>query len=149
MYEHLTRAAQAVVKGAGIYADELGQEYVGTEHVLLAIAAQRGDGAAQLLARHRVGITALREKIEQLVKDQLSDDLVLGSLPSTLHLQHMMTHAIEWSRKLKRTQVNTRHLLLAVIEEQHSVARVALLELGVDLDALRKDLLTPKPAKGT
>ena len=47
MYEHLSRRVDHVIKLANNIAREFEQEYVGTEHVLLAIAREGGGmGAA-------------------------------------------------------------------------------------------------------
>ena len=140
MYERLSHVAEKVVMRAEIFADELGQEYVGTEHLLLAMMVQDKQDTGQILTRFGLTATTLRTRVEQLIKEQLSDSFVVGTLPSTPHLQHVMANGVKWARRLKADAVGTRHLLLAVIEEEGSVGQAALEDLGVDLDKLKTDL---------
>lgn len=141
MYEHLTSEAQQVIKQAEELAEDFEQEYVDTEHILLGIATLESGPTAKLLARYGGTSTELGAKIRQLVKEEMSDSFILGPLPSAPHLQSVLARAIEWTRKLEDKQVGTRHLLLAVIGEEGSVAYIALKELGVDLAELQKELL--------
>lgn len=141
MYEHLTSEAQRVIKQAEELAEDFEQEYVDTEHILLGIATLGSGPTAKLLARYGGTSTELGAKIRQLVKEEMSDSFILGPLPSAPHLQSVLARAIEWTRKLEDKQVGTRHLLLAVIGEEGSVAYIALKELGVDLAELQKELL--------
>jgi len=140
MFEHLTAKARNAIKLADRMAKQFGQDYVGTEHILLGIMMEgTGQGARQLQA-HGVDMDKLKQHIEQIVHKMDHDDLVLGRLPSTPHLQNVVTNAIEQAQKLKHPVICTEHLLLALLKEKGSVAYVALQDLGVDLQALRSDL---------
>ncbi|NLX03594.1 MAG: hypothetical protein GXY33_00465 [Phycisphaerae bacterium] len=140
MYERLSADAQKAMKRAKGIADEMGQEYMGTEHILLALAVSKAGQTSDILQRHGATPSALRVKIEALIREQLSDSVVTGSLPTTPHLQKVMTHAIEHARRAKRKTVETSDLLTALIEARGSVARVALEEVGVDLEQLKEEI---------
>jgi ATP-dependent Clp protease ATP-binding subunit ClpA len=52
MFERFTTAARQTVVGAQDEARQLHQNWVGTEHLLLALLAQEGSASAAVLARH-------------------------------------------------------------------------------------------------
>lgn len=147
MYEHLSRRVDQVIKLANHIAREYEQEYVGTEHVLLAIARE-GTGMGARILRDR-GIT--EEKIEaevrKLIKDSMEDTWVFGRLPGTPHFKNVIAHAIEAARELKSKEVCTEHLLLGLMAEKGSVGYAALKALGLNTRALREDVLKSAPAR--
>lgn len=141
MYRRLSAEARKIVERAESCAGELGQEYIGTEHVLLALVADTDHAVGKALAERGVQAPAVRKAVEDLVRPQVSDDVVLGHLPISPHLTKVMQAAIERAETLNVGKVAAEHLLLAIIREHGSVARAALDDLGVDLDALEKELL--------
>lgn len=60
-----TRRAKTVVELALDEAGALGHSWLGTEHVLLGLLAERGGRAAQLLADHGVSLDAARAAVRQ------------------------------------------------------------------------------------
>lgn len=136
-----SRRVAEVIKLANVIAREYEQEYVGTEHVLLAIQREgRGIGAA-VLARRGVTADALRNQVDQLVKKQLEETWVFGRLPGTPHFKNVIATAIEQCQELKSREVCTEHILLALSREKGSVAFKALQALGLKYDDIRKDVL--------
>src|SRR5713101_1389752 len=59
--QYLSKASNEVLKRSFDEAEQFKDEYVSTEHLLLALAAGRRDAAAQLLERHQVTREALLE----------------------------------------------------------------------------------------
>lgn len=136
-----SRRVSEVIKIANLVAREYDQEYVGTEHVLLAIQQEgTGIGAAVLDKR---GITAqkLRDEVDKLVKKQLEETWVFGRLPGTPHFKNVMATAINQCQELEAKEVCTEHLLLALLKERGSVAHNALKNLGLSIERIRDDVL--------
>ncbi len=130
-----------VIKLANQVAREYDLEYVGTEHLLLAIQREgTGVGAAVLTKR---GITEgdLADAIEALAKKQLEETWVFGRLPGTPHFRNVMSIAVEQCQQLESREVSTEHLLLALLKEHGSVACNALKSLGVLYDDARAAVL--------
>lgn len=63
MFERFSESARQVVRGAGQYAQELGAERIGTEYLLLALAADRSGPAGRALRGLGVDAAGLREEI--------------------------------------------------------------------------------------
>jgi ATP-dependent Clp protease ATP-binding subunit ClpC len=141
MLRHLDKDADAVIKLANVIAREFEQEYVGTEHILLALLRHNAGLGAKVLESCGVSEAAVRAKIEELVKRSSEDTWVFGRLPGTPHFRNVMAHAIEEAERLKSNSVGTEHLLLALMREQGSIAQSAMSLLGVSLDKCREKTL--------
>ena len=140
MYEHLSNRVNHVFKLANKIAREYEQEYVGTEHVLLAIA-QEGTGlGAKILFEKGLSEEKIRERVDELIQKSLEDTWVFGRLPGTPHFKNVIAIAIEKARKLENKNVCTEHLLLGLLAEKGCVAQQALNNLGVTAKLVRQEI---------
>jgi ATP-dependent Clp protease ATP-binding subunit ClpC len=141
MFEKLTPRMSRVIELSQHIARDYDQEYVGTEHLLLAML-QEGTGAAAEILRER-GITYARAKkaVDELIHKSLEDTWVFGRLPGTPHFRNVMAKAIEESRQLESNVVCTEHLLLALAREEGSVAQATLTQLGLRTGVIRQDII--------
>ena len=131
-----------VIKLANGIAREYDQEYVGTEHLLLAVAREGENLGAQVLSKHRISEHKLRAEVDKLVKKRLEETWVFGRLPGTPHFKNVMAEAIKQCQALKSKEVRSEHLLLALAREQGSVAQQALKESGLSFNDLRNDVMS-------
>ncbi|MEK6674294.1 MAG: Clp protease N-terminal domain-containing protein [Planctomycetota bacterium] len=139
----------AVIKLANSIAREYEQEYVGTEHVLLAIA-QEGEGiGAAVLARQGITEPKLREEVDKLAKKRLEETWVFGRLPGTPHFKNVLALAIQQCQQLESKEVCTEHLLLALLQEKGSVACKALTKLGLTYEGAKSLVLQHMAEKAT
>jgi len=138
MYERLNKRLERVIKTAHEIAREYEQEYVGTEHLLLAIARERDGVACQVLAEAGATAERARAAVDKLIKNSLEDTWVFGRLPGTPHFRNVMAKAIEEARKLGSQEISTEHLLIGLLLEKGSVGYEALKSLGVTPKAVRE-----------
>jgi ATP-dependent Clp protease ATP-binding subunit ClpC len=141
MYPKSSQRVAKVIKLANEIAREYEQEYVGTEHLLLAIQREGTGIGAGVLARHKVSGEKLRAEVDKLVKKSMEETWVFGRLPGTPHFRNVMATAIEQCQKLEAKEVCTEHVLLALVKESGSVAGKALANLGITFDAAKADVL--------
>ncbi len=130
-----------VMKLANQVAREYEQEYVGTEHVLLAIQKEGTGVGAAILTKHGVTEPKLRAQIDKLIKKRLEETWVFGRLPGTPHFKNVMAVAIQQCQQLEDKEVCTEHMLLALLQERGSVAYKALKNLGLTFAAARAAVL--------
>lgn len=129
-----------IIKIANTIAREYDQEYVGTEHVLLAIEREGTGMGAAVLAKRGLTAKRMREEIDKLVKKRLEETWVFGRLPGTPHFKNVVAVAIEQCQELGSPLVCTEHLLLGLLKEQGSVAHKTLNTLGISFDDARSDI---------
>lgn len=136
-----------VIRIANHIAREYDQEYVGTEHVLLAIQREGSGVGAAVLTKRGITEEGLRGEVDKLVKKRLEETWVFGRLPGTPHFKNVIAVAITQCQQLKAAELCTEHLLLGLLIERGSVAYNALKNLGLSFDDARNDvqeLKTPR-----
>lgn len=132
MYERLSKRVEGIVRDAHAIAREYEQEWVGTEHVLLAIARDGGGLGAKILAASGADYPRIKNEVDLLIRQSMEETWVFGRLPGTPHFKNVMARAIEAAQQLDSKEVCTEHLLLALLKEEGSVAYNTLKKLGID-----------------
>lgn len=133
-----------VIRIANQVARDYEREYVGTEHVLLAIAREGTGVGAAILKKRGLTEEKLRGEIDKLIKKQMEETWVFGRLPGTPHFKNVVAQAIKQCQQLEDREVCTEHLLLALLTERGSVAYKALKALKLTYDQAREDVLAAK-----
>ena len=140
MYQHLSETAKDVLKLAERLARQEELEYVGTEHILLAILEQGLGVGAQVLQDCAVTLAMARKQVSQLVQRSKDETWALGRLPGTPHFKQILAYAIEEAEKVKDKKIGTEYLLLGLLREKGCVAEGALRRLGVTLGSAREQV---------
>ena len=137
MYEKLSERVEKVIRLANTAAREYEQEYVGTEHVLLAILREGTGLGAEILADCGATEEKVKAAIDELVKASLEDTWVFGRLPGSPHFRNVVAKGIEEARAIQSGRVCTEHILLGLLREKGSVAYEALRSLGLTAKGVR------------
>lgn len=140
MFEHLSPGVEKVIKLANRIAHEYGLEYVGTEHVLLAIVEEGEGNGMRVLQNHGLDKDKVKAEVAKLIQKSMEDTWVFGRLPGTPHFRNVIARAIEEARDLRSKEVCTEHLLLGLLREKGSVACNALTNLGLALPEVRNEI---------
>jgi ATP-dependent Clp protease ATP-binding subunit ClpC len=140
MFEKLTPRMRRVIDASQHIARDYGQDYVGTEHLLLAILREGTGLGARILTDQGIGLSKAKVVVDKLIKKSLEDTWVFGRLPGTPHFRNVMAIAIEEARQLESKVVCTEHLLLALAREEGSVAYATLDELGIRAGTIRREI---------
>lgn len=147
MYERLTQRVEKIIKLSQEIARDYEQDYVGTEHLLLAILKEGTGVGASLLTEQGIGLARAKEVVDRLMQKSAEETWVFGRLPGTPHFRNVMATAIEEARQFESKEVCSEHLLLALAREEGSVAQATLNELGVKAGTLRAKLRSYLDAK--
>lgn len=140
MYERLSSRVDKIIKLSQDIARDYDQDYVGTEHLLLAILQEGTGVGAILLAEQGIGLARVKEVVDRLMLKSAEETWVFGRLPGTPHFRNVMAIAIEEARQFESKEVCSEHMLLALAREEGSVAQATLLELGIKAGTLRAKL---------
>jgi ATP-dependent Clp protease ATP-binding subunit ClpA len=132
--ENFNEPARAVVARALEEARGFGHRYLGTEHLLLAISAERGL-AGTTLAELGLSERAVREAIERIIGPRHSRDAAtLGITPRT---KRVLEAAVNEAKRVGRQRcADSEHLLLALAASD-GVARDILAQRGAGEVAIR------------
>ena len=140
MQNRFTKKAQKVLNDAGKAAKELGHNYVGTEHLLVALIRNSGVASEVLRAN---GVE--EQKILDLIDETISTDsgvLVADEGRFTPRAQKVISMAREEADKLKISEAGTEHLLIALLKETDCLAVRLLNTKGINVQKLYVDALT-------
>jgi ATP-dependent Clp protease ATP-binding subunit ClpC len=139
MHEPLSESARNVLDQAQHEARRLNQEFVGTEHLALAVMSDGNSDAMKALVRHQADPDALAEQLRRVLQAPDDVPVVTGRLPLSARAQRALNSAIVLARSLREPVVSTRHLLAALLSESNTLS-TTLKEAGVDVDALVRGL---------
>lgn len=134
-----TVTAECALEHAKLAVEELGHEYVGTEHLLLGLIWAREGVAANVLLRH--GVT--EEKVITLLH---REDMFAGenAKPGT-EFTPRMVYILEQSEQLAKQYgfqvIGTEHILCSLIKDVECMAAQILKELDADSNKIFLDCL--------
>ncbi len=135
MFERFTDAARQVVTLAGEEARRLEHTCVGTEHLLLGLIVERDGVAARSFARLGVSLDAAREQVAAEVPPVAEKPGPM--LPFTPRAQGTLDASLRQALGLKDSEVDTEHILLALLIERDARTASILASLGCPSDLLR------------
>ena len=145
----VTECAQQAVLHARGEAGRLGQDRIGTEHLLLALLRDQECLATAILGERGVEVEALRRRVEQSAGPgkgdrPVTDDVLEPGrhLPMTKPVTLVFGLAAREARELEQDRVGTEHLLLGLAREGDGVAARALEDLGAGLLQLREAVIS-------
>lgn len=136
MNTRFTSRAVKVLKFAQYAAQEMEQNYIGTEHLLLGLVHEDEGVAARALAALGVDFDTVRERVESaidLTAEEGSDNPYY-----TPGAKRVMELALEEAQGLGHEYIGTEHILLGLIRENDSAAARILIALGAHLNAVRR-----------
>jgi hypothetical protein len=127
--------AQRVLRRADEEAVRRGQDYLGTEHLLLGLLREEENCAAIVLERLGLSPDRIRKEIEARMSPG-TPDAKLG-LQFTSSARRALELADEEAEAFDLYFTSTEHLLLGLIREGEGLAAQVLTELGADLEGTR------------
>jgi len=111
-------------------------QYIGTEHILLGLAAEGTGAGATILKDMGVDLNGVLGEVKKLVKAG-PEPVTHGKLPQTPRAKKVIEYAIEEARSHKHKYIGTEHILLGLLRVDDGVAAQVLNNLGVNLEDAR------------
>ena len=119
----------------------LGNDFIGTEHLLLGLIREGDNTAIRILKSFNVDLYELRKEIEQAVKDKTGKNIAnINSLPLTKQAEKVIRVTVLEAKALKSTTVETEHLMLSILKNKENIATQILNQFDVDYDLFRQEL---------
>src|SRR6187399_1612274 len=119
----------------------LGNDFIGTEHLILGLLRDGENTAIKILKSLNVDIFELRKEIELAVKDKTGKNIAnINSLPLTKQAEKVIRITVLEAKALKSAMVETEHLMLSILKNKENIATQILNQFDVDYDLFRQEL---------
>jgi len=140
MFDRFTERARKVIILAKEEAKRFNHDYIGTEHILLGLIKEGESVAAAVLQNLGLSLDTIRLEVEKLVQFGPST-IVSGDIPFTPKAKKVIELAMDEARRLGHNYIGTEHLLLGLIKEGEGVASHVLMNIGLDLNKVRSEVI--------
>jgi len=149
MYIPFTDTLAKVIANAQQEARRLNQDFVGTEHLAMALLDRDDSEAGRVLAQMNLEAGYVRNALAHALPAGKDPPIVAGKLPMSPKAQRLVTNAIVSAQALGRSSISTRILLASLLAEASGVACEAFRRSGADatelIKALREREVTAEP----
>ena len=135
-----TENAKTVLSIAKRMAKKTGQNYIGTEHILLGLLNCKSSVAADLLEKNDVTEQKVLDVIKELIAPSGGVSVLERDGYSPRAVQ-ILQDADRQAERFGAGKTGTEHILLALIKEGDNIAARLLYTLGVNLQKLYVDTL--------
>jgi len=140
MFNRFTERARKVIILAKEEARRFNHDYIGTEHILLGLIREGEGVAAAVLQKVGLSLENIRLEVEKLVQPGPTTQII-GDIPFTPRAKKALELAAEEARSLGHNYIGTEHLLLGLIREGEGIASQVLMNLGLDLNTVRSEVM--------
>jgi len=148
-HRHFTEQANEVLAAARAEADRLRHEYIGTEHLVLALTLRADGVAATALKRLDIDLEGVRHTIDSTVRRGAVAPTPGSILPYTSRTQKVLELARQSARELGRDDVGTEHLLVGVLREGKGIGCQVLVHYGLTAEAAIREIQQLLSSGGT
>ncbi|MBV9793339.1 MAG: hypothetical protein JO016_05300 [Actinobacteria bacterium] len=139
MFERFTDRARKTIVQAQEESRALRHDYIGPEHILLALMDDsRGLGFLVLADQ---GITEARVREQLNLVANTDREPPAGHIPFTPAAKQTLELSLRESLQLSDRYIGTEHILLGLIRQEDNPAADALRELGVTIDDARAQVV--------
>jgi len=135
-----------IVKQSESQARLLNHEYVGTEHILLALVAENSEVVSVISEKFRIGRERIYNETLRVVKKG-ENIITMRTLPVTARAQSVFKNADQWAKALNSDTVKSQHVLLGLLQVEDGVAGQVLMNLGVNLEKAQEAITHPQGLK--
>ncbi|MCL1997082.1 MAG: ATP-dependent Clp protease ATP-binding subunit [Defluviitaleaceae bacterium] len=139
MQGKFTQKAKEVIDTAKEISQRYGHAYVGTEHILIALATVADSVAYKALEEQGVTEEILEEKIEGLVG---INDTPSESQDFTPRTKRILENSMQEAVNMGTGYIGTEHLLLALLRDRESLAMKILASLKVNVQRLYEEIMS-------
>src|SRR6187549_1732257 len=141
MDNNFSTQVKEIISSSREEALRLGNDFIGTEHLLLGLIREGENTAIKILKSFNVDLYELRKEIELAVKDKTGKNIAnINSLPLTKQAEKVIRVTVLEAKALKSPTVETEHLMLSILKNKENIATQILNQFDVDYDLFRNEL---------
>jgi ATP-dependent Clp protease ATP-binding subunit ClpC len=139
MNEMFTERARKAIEYARDEAARLKHDYIGTEHLLLGLLRLGEGRAVEVLTNIGIDLNELRQSVEDVVQPS-GGTMAIGQLPLTARAKKLLEVSAQEARGLRSKDIDTEHLLLAMLRDEEGVAAQVLSMYDLDYQEVQDEL---------
>jgi len=139
MNEMFTERARRAIEYARDEAARLKHDYIGTEHLLLGLARLGEGTAVEILQNIGVDLNELKKGVEDIVQPS-GGTMQMGQLPLTARAKKTLEISGNEARALRSKDIDTEHILLALLKDEEGVAAQVLSMYDIDYKEVYEEL---------
>ncbi|MFZ4426935.1 MAG: ATP-dependent Clp protease ATP-binding subunit [Saprospiraceae bacterium] len=120
----------------------LGHDFIGTEHLMLGIVAEKESLAVKVLESLDVDAAELRQVLEESVQKipAASTGLNVGTLPLNKQAEKVLKVTFLEAKMLKSEEISPEHLVLSILKHKDNPASKILSQFDIDYDIFKAEL---------
>jgi len=120
----------------------LGNDFIGTEHLLLGMIKEKDSLAIKVLDSLDVDLYELKYKIESSIQNKrgINSQLNVGSIPLNKHAEKALKVSFLEAKSLKQEEINPEHIMLSILKIGENTAAGILEEFEVDYPIYKNEL---------
>lgn len=119
----------------------LGNDFIGTEHLLLGMIREGEGRAIKILQSLEVDLYELRKEVEIAVKDKTGKNIAnINSLPLTKQAEKVIRVTVLEAKAMKSQMVETEHLLLSILKNKENICTQILQQFDVDYESFKEEI---------
>jgi ATP-dependent Clp protease ATP-binding subunit ClpC len=139
MESNFSDRLQDVIRLSREEALRLGNDYIGTEHLLLGIIREGQGVAVRLLKNLEADLAKLKKAVEETVRST-GGTLTIGNLPLTKQAEKVLKISQIEAKIYKADVIGTEHLLLSLLRDEDNVATQIMHQFHINYDTARAEL---------
>ena len=144
MNKKFSPVVKQIIHQSGQEARRLGHDYIGAEHLLLGIIAERDSLPVRVLDALMVDVFDLKKRLERSIPRRSAyppaDNLFVGEFQVTTQVQRVLKVTFLEAKLLKSEEIYPEHLMLSLLKHTDTFATKLLNESDVDYDNFKKEL---------
>src|SRR3990172_10341864 len=137
MFERFTDKGRKIIILAREEAERHQNDYLGTEHLVLAVLRESDGTAMSILKKMRLSTEQIRLERERNLPGG-SNTMTFGEIPFTPRVKKVIEYAVEEARLLGHNYIGSEHLLLGLLREEEGIGGKIVRSLGGNLLTARQ-----------
>lgn len=137
MFERFTERGRKIIIYAREEAEKRQNDYLGTEHILLALLRDDDGLPIAILRKMGISIDELYMEVERNLPSG-TNIMTFGDIPFTPRAKKVLELAVEEARLLGHNYIGSEHLMLGLIREEEGIGGKILRSFGVNLLGARQ-----------
>ncbi len=148
MFERFTDRGRKIIILAREEAERHQNDYLGTEHLVLAILRESDGIALMIIKKMGLSPEQIRLEIERNLPGG-GTTVTFGEIPFSPRVKKVIEYGVEEARLLGHNHIGSEHLLLGLLREEEGIGGKVLRSLGANLLTARQLTVTFLRKSGT